>query len=363
MLQSERKEVKLGRMLLAGVAAVTLLTAAMPAGPVVVSGRCNGCKDVPFELGDIHFVTEQEGWSSAYSWPSDNGSGLATFLRTTDGGRHWRRLPFVWQQGAESGPPYSFVGKRGWLAWYDGDKFEHRFSRTNDGGRTWKHRPSPSLSDLGFFDDRDGYSVEAGNDDWYFRITHDGGETWSKERLPVSSVGIVSFADRNRGILIGADQVPHGAPVWNGVLRVLVTSDGGAHWTRAQMPERPYADPHTCTWVDSRTAFLALWGMNDTGTELLQTTDGGQSWTRHPDASLQGTAKYISAISIAPDGRGYLFFEHKKNRYIATTTDRGATWKSAPFPYRVSSCQLFNGQVLCSSGMKIVKLNLPATPD
>jgi len=151
----------LSRWILAPVVMAALLSSAPPSRPpVVVRGVCLGCKDTPFQLGDVHFISAREGWSTAYYWPPGNGSGFATLLHTTDGGRHWRRVPFVWQNGAESGPPFSFPDRlHGWVAWHD--QFAHHFSHTTDGGRSWTYRPSSSISHVGFFDARSGYSVEA----------------------------------------------------------------------------------------------------------------------------------------------------------------------------------------------------------
>src|SRR3954465_5106082 len=112
----------------------------------IVKGQCRGC-EVPFRLSQIQFVTEREGWSSAYYLPrGGNGSGLSTILRTTDGGRHWRRLPFVTQRSAEDEPPFAFLGAHGWIASFDSAKAVGQLSRTNDGGRSWSHRESGSLS-------------------------------------------------------------------------------------------------------------------------------------------------------------------------------------------------------------------------
>lgn len=332
---------------LTAVLAALLLTAATPsAGSAVVSGRCLGCKGIPFNLGELHFVSPAEGWSSAWYWPPGNGSGYSTLLHTTDGGRHWRRLPFVWQAGAEAGPPFSFADRNhGWVAWTKPQTGDSFLSTTSDGGRTWKHHPSPRLSALHFFDAKHGYSI----DGTFFRTTADGGETWSREALPLSIVDRVSFADARHGVIVGAGGVPEQKPKWDGVLRVLVTSDGGAHWTVAE--EQPYAEPHAVEWIDSRTAFLVLARMNDSGTRLLVTNDGGQSWKASP-----GERKDISAIAMAPDGRGFLFGE----KTISATADRGATWRVSSFPYAVTDCQFFNGKMRCSAGMKLLELNPPA---
>jgi photosystem II stability/assembly factor-like uncharacterized protein len=312
-------------------AAVLLVAIASSAGP----GVCTGCEGIPFKLRDVQFVSASEAWATASYLPRGNGSGVSTVLHTTDGGRRWRRVPFVWQQGAETPPAVAFVGKHGWIG-------SDRLSITSDGGLHWSHRPSDRLRAVQFFDATHGYAAGA-ND---FRTTADGGASWSRTELPIDLVDLMSFTDRNHGVIAGSRE--HDP-------RVLLTGDGGNQWTSIDLPRRPYAIAQTLAWANGQTAFLVLWGMNDAGSELLRTTDGGRTWSRHPDASLQGKGNYIKSIVIAPDGRGALFADG----FMATTTDRGATWKRAPFAHEVSSCQLRDGAIVCAAGMKLLTFPLP----
>src|SRR5258708_2302003 len=112
MLLPERKEeVRTWRRILPCAVVVATCLSARPVGPIVrvIKGHCSGC-NVPFGLGRIQFLTERKAFASAsYLSSEGNGAGDSTVLRTTDGGRHWRRLPFVWQHSAEDEPPFSFV--------------------------------------------------------------------------------------------------------------------------------------------------------------------------------------------------------------------------------------------------------------
>jgi len=326
-----------------------LLLGAWPAASqvtAVVEGRCIGCYPYSFKLGAIHFTTEREGWATAYWWPV-NGSGLSTFLHTTDGGRHWRRLPFVLQTDAESGPPYWFVDRdHGWVQWTRRSDGESYVGVTANAGRTWSHHPSKSFVAMQFFDRLHGYAAGA-----QFVQTSDGGRRWKSIATPLGTTDVMSFSDPRDGILIGGDAMP-----WDGPLRIVVTQDGGAHWTPAKFPDRPYGRVAVFVRTGPKTAFTAIRGSNDAGDELLWTHDGGLTWSRHPDETFQGVKKSINEVVIAPNGRGYLFYDDK----IATTADGGATWRHAPFQYSVADCQLFEQEVWCSSGMKILKLNLSA---
>ena len=349
----------LARALLCGV--VVFASAGLSRGPLVTAGRCDNCK-VSFRLGDIRFVNEREGWSTAFWWPPVTGSVESTVLHTKDGGRHWKRVPFVFERGSESGPPSSFVGQYGWIGSPDAEQGTWRLNRTNDGGNSWTHRPSDPLAQIQFFDRFRGYAVGVASGQWSFRRTADGGDTWTRSALPLSSVDLMSFADARTGVIVGASEVPKGKSRWDGVLRVLVTHDGGAAWTPAQFPVRPYAIPLMCTWIDSTNALLATMGDDDKGCELLQTNDGGLSWSGHPNRSMQGAGKTIKAIAFRPDGLGAVFHEEHagKNivhRYVAITGDRGRTWQTARFPRSVDSCQVMGKDIWCSSGMDVLKLD------
>lgn len=330
--------------------------------PVVVAGRCDNCK-MKFRLGDIRFITEREGWSTAYWWPPVTGSVESTVLHTRDGGQHWSQVPFVFERGSETGPPCSFVDRYGWIASADAEQATWRLSRTKNGGRSWTHRPSDPLAQLQFFDALHGYAVgRARLREVSFRKTADGGDTWTRTALPISSVDLMSFADARTGVIVGADQVAAGKPVWDGVLRVLATRDGGATWARGQSPLRRYAMPLMCTWIDSRNALLAIMGEDNEGCEILQTTDGGLTWSTHPNRSMQGAGKVINAIVFTPEGLGAVFYEeHAGERdahyHLAVTGDRGVTWRTVPFQRSVASCQVMGKDVWCSSGMDVLKLD------
>ena len=320
-----------------------------------VHGRCSGCDGVPFQLGELRFLNEREGWSTAWFLPSGNGTGLSTMLHTTDGGRHWRRLPFVWQTSSESGPPFSFLDRNhGWVHSTSQEAVSFLY-KTSNGGRSWTRFPSGYMEALQFVDLLNGYAISGSE----FQRSTDGGKTWTHAPLPLPTVDVMSFADRSAGIIIGSSPVAEGQTRWDGLLRIVTTNDGGANWTEARMPEVPYGLTEVFIRADAKNAFVAIWGPNDTGSTLLQTSDGGRSWIRHSDASLQGPGKYIKAIAIAPNGRGYLFFENEKESFIASTTNGGTTWKAAKFDRRASSCTVFNGQIWCSSGMDILKFELP----
>jgi len=315
----------------------------------VVHGRCTNCP-APFDLRQIEFLTDTIGWASASRLPPGNGTGLATVLHTTNGGRQWKRLPFVWQSGAEEPPPFSFVDRNnGWVASFDMDAGTGRLSRTRDGGRTWMHRAcDPPLHRLQFVDLGIGYAVS----DSSFRATTDGGKTWSSVGLPLDATQIMSFRDRMRGVIAG----------WSasGPLRVIVTRDGGKHWTEARLPTGIDGSARTVAWLNSERALLAIRSSNSDVSTLLETRDGGATWRRHPYEGFQGAGKRISTIVFASGERGAVFFDDATSRrsFMASTSDGGATWRMTQLPASLSDCDMRDGSFRCASGSDVVKIDL-----
>jgi photosystem II stability/assembly factor-like uncharacterized protein len=141
----------------------------------------------------------------------------------------------------------------------------------------------------------------------------DGGATWTRQQLPAGFVPFrVAFADARHGWLIagGASHFDY---------HVLATSDGGRHWRLSYSAPKGIAlfgvaavGPDRC-WVvgygeHPQTGFAA------------RTTDGGRHW----DPSASVTPKGLLAVSF-PDARhgwavGY-------DGTVISTTDGGATWQ------------------------------------
>jgi photosystem II stability/assembly factor-like uncharacterized protein len=319
------------------------------------SGRCVNC-DLPLRLGRIQFLSAKIGWGCGYYLPKNgNGTGASTILRTVDGGRSWRQVPFVHQRSAEEEPAFFFAdSKHGWLAYFDSWKALGQLSQTTDGGQSWTHRESAPLSQLQFFDRFYGYSAGTELSGSFFRSTTNGGDTWVTTKLAISRVDLMSFVDRNQGVIAGTDDSSS-----SNTLAVVFTRDGGRRWIQAHLPkEMTEGRPRSLQWVNSTKAFLIVWRANGHGSELLETTDGGTTWAPHPDKSFQGARNFISTIVFTSADQGYLFYEDPvaSRNFIAWSADGGRVWKTGNFPSTVSYCQVFERSVLCSSGMNLLKI-------
>ncbi len=310
----------------------------------------------PFEVGYIHMVDAQRGWGiGGFAQAQDH------VLRTDTGGQTWRDVtppePIRADGSALAALGYFKDGSRAWIAYGPADPgsvpTSIRVWFTSDGGTTW---------DYGVVDS-DGVAAEAfvplyldfpdtqhgrllvllggGMNHAYSALysTDDGGKSWTNTLDPSTDNAIQSFEktgmifqDARTGWLTrdaqGVDSTPH----------IIETVDGGASWTRIDLP----APTGTSTWFDqhacgtySPVAFsgqsvLVLVKCLDTATfkveqdYLYATGDGGQTWQLAP---LPG------GFIVADPPAGGLFFIDKQRglalgRWIYRTDDGGKTWSA-----------------------------------
>ncbi|UCH78094.1 MAG: M20/M25/M40 family metallo-hydrolase [Candidatus Coatesbacteria bacterium] len=205
--------------------------------------RCPGTSG-DYNPTALHFVDSEVGYVAATfrkhgaRSPSDRKPVL---LKTTDGGRSWRRLPIPGDFYAYT---IAFFDRRhGWVAEYVPSSRTGRILYTADGGATWRECTTPAtnrsvwdiaavgpaaawaadrtanllhttdgltwesvvigarggLSQVEFPDERHGYASHA-----ELVATADGGETWRYvSGLPKTVYTAVAFADKNHGIIGG----------------------------------------------------------------------------------------------------------------------------------------------------------------
>jgi photosystem II stability/assembly factor-like uncharacterized protein len=149
----------------------------------------------------VFFVDRMHGWAGG-AWSM--GSPTLKIFRTADGGATWSQ---VGEPGPTSSAPccpsMDFIdANHGWLIYNDsqafavGVGFTGKLMRTGDGGAHWTALPDlpavaaqrPFFADtsLHFIDSHTGWYV-GWNDQitQHLYITHDGGQSWSEQRVPV----------------------------------------------------------------------------------------------------------------------------------------------------------------------------------
>ncbi|HEX8069348.1 MAG TPA: YCF48-related protein [Pyrinomonadaceae bacterium] len=182
--------------------------------------------------------------------------------------------------------------KHGWIGGDGGQVW-----RTEDGGRSWTPLQlgnTDNVSDLFFRDKENGYLL-AGN---RVLTTDDGGATWREARRFADAefggaepeLYSVRFTDKKRGWIVG--NLSRGNDIVDSL--VLRTADGGQTWTRERVPARDELI-HLDLDGDKRG-----WIVGDRGT-ILRTEDGGQTWARQ----RTGTNATLYHVEFLGDERGW----------------------------------------------------------
>ena len=110
----------------------------------------------------------------------------------------------------------------------------------------------------------------------------------------------------------------------------LKTTDGGEHWTAAQVPGAEALDFRDVHAVDERTAYLLSAGTGDKA-RIYKTSDGGSNWTlqlTNPDAD-----GFFDALAFWDAARGIAIGDPVGGRFaVFTTDDGGAHWQRRQGP-------------------------------
>ncbi|MFL5896299.1 MAG: YCF48-related protein [Thermoleophilaceae bacterium] len=220
-------------------------------------------------------------------------SGACSVRRSDDGGRSFRRLPWTASDRRCSSPPADFAfptGQTGYLLLRDGNVL-----RTDDGGQTWGRRTAvpgsraarggAAMGTLAFTDTETGYVTT--NTGFVYKTT-DGGSTWTPVVADwVTSLTGMSFPDAQRGFVVGQA----GA--------ILRTDNGGDYWQVVYFDEA--TDLRSIDCADDSTCIATA----ADGSQVLRTTDGGDSWTSvTPSTERIADAAFAAATRAAAVGEG-----------------------------------------------------------
>jgi photosystem II stability/assembly factor-like uncharacterized protein len=324
-----------------------------------IRGKCTNC-DLPYSLGKIQFVDLREGWAQG-CWISSKGqgAGTSTLLHTTDGGHTWEQLELIKQHVSEDDIPFSFVNsKEGWVAWLDEHDARNSIIRTIDGGNTWDTITSALLEqfmDIQFFNDKLGYAIRSSLDRGIeFAVTKDGGKVWAAEGLPIKYAKQMYFLNAQIGWILGASETKQ----MRSRTCVSRTLNGGQVWTELKLDKFPSANVQDMFWINENAGWLVMALQDGNGSFFLKTTDGGKTWKETAPASIQGKKNQTGIIRFVSDKCGFAFFSAyvEGPNYMLLSSDGGKNWKSFPIGERVSSCQVFHGELWCTSGFNIMKI-------
>jgi photosystem II stability/assembly factor-like uncharacterized protein len=234
----------------------------------------------------------------------------------------------------------SAVGDR--VAWASGSG--STILRTEDGGTTWTKLESPTTDRLDFrdidaIDARTAYllSIGEGPASRIFKTT-DAGRTWQRQFQndePKAFFDAMAFSDRDHGVAI-SDAV-------DGRFVILLTSNGGATWTRVPADRLPAAQPNEGYFAASGTNVTVRGNRIWMGTgaaakaRVLRSTDRGRSWHIADTPVRAAASSGIYSIAFRDDLHGVVVGgdyakETEAVENAATTGDGGATWTLAATP-------------------------------
>jgi photosystem II stability/assembly factor-like uncharacterized protein len=249
------------------------------------SGQSWTSTPVPFGMGRIQFLDEQNGWAMANIDCGAGSCGLDIF-KTTDGGQSWKRVSAASPNNDAQLNTLPFAGDKNGMTFLD----------TQHG---W----------VGGTEPKDGYV-------WLF-ATQDGGQTWKQVNLPLPDGYLTST--------ISVDP-PEFFSAKNGILPVTLfinssykifysTQDGGQSWKAGSVLDSN-GIVSTPTEQD-----IFVW---DGG--ILQTShNGGQTWTAiTPNIDL---SQILSQLDFVDKDNGWAAsIDSGMKGMLYKTNDGGKTW-------------------------------------
>nr|WP_316638906.1 PKD domain-containing protein [uncultured Roseateles sp.] len=247
---------------------------------------------------------------------------------STDAGRTW----VTKSQGTPgTGAKLLHSGESGivWLsgsfdAWQPGQNLK----RSTDGGETWQKLPGAAgLYDVGFLNAKFGWARSATG----LSMTRDGGESWTAicqgDSCPPAATAL-SFRDELNGVAVSRSTS-------------YKTRDGGKTWTTTALPSNLVASGYTSldyrlALAGEEGAWASLQACYSQGshlpwvcsTALLQSSDGGASWTK---ANLAIDERSPNAVGFFDANHGWVHAPDR--RQINFTQDGGKTWTPRAVPF------------------------------
>jgi photosystem II stability/assembly factor-like uncharacterized protein len=255
---------------------------------------------------DVFFTDEQNGWLVCEANPyqlKTNEDPRSYLMRTTDGGKTWKRVELKGEQkskGSDQAEPkgsiqveptgfvdailvravFSHTG-RGWTFGEAGAIFA-----THDAGETWTRLRTPTRRLLlggTFVDDDRGWVVGAGAT---IIQTSDGGDTWYQSTLPGVDKSVrftaAAFFDNRLGWVVGS-----GGSVYR-------TTNGGRTWQKQESDVD--VDLSDVKFVDAQEG----WAVGAEGT-IIHTLDGGGHWT----TERSGTQHQLERVYFTDKTHGW----------------------------------------------------------
>ena len=206
-----------------------------------------------FVIYGFSFIDALNGWTAG---------GGGTILHTSNGGVNWTI------QSSNIGTDLKviqFIDKNnGWAAGLSGT-----IIHTSDGGANWIQQnsgTSVNLQNIQFIDKNNGWAV--GNSGTIVH-TSDGGANWIIQKTDNGSdyntLNAIQFIDKNNGWAMG-----NGGEVFH-------TTNGGSDWSSQNL--HSVYNFIALQFVDANTGWALGFISSGTVSQLMSTTDGGNTWS------------------------------------------------------------------------------------
>lgn len=248
-------------------------------------------------LTDIKFINSNVGYCL----------GQIGVLKTIDGGNNWSHI-----SSSPSGRKIFFVNSSlGFVIDTD------ILYRTNDGGANWSQAydfsaSGETLRDVYFTTTNIGYIISSFYNNpaaSFIYKTTNGGGSWTKTNTytGMATAEGIDFVSKDTGFVVG----------YSG--RVIKTYNAGASWTSNLLPG---VETLFSVNFPSHTVGYAVGYSNFSGSEIVKTTDAGNTWQQLNANGIQNAS--LRSVYFHSVDTGYAAGD---NGRIVRTFDGGSTWQ------------------------------------
>jgi photosystem II stability/assembly factor-like uncharacterized protein len=291
----------------------------------------------------LSFSDPLHGWAYGPVGRGDYTPNRYGLRATIDGGQTWSRVfspsgqEQAWTHGAVSyHEPYKICfanSNDGWI-------FDPGFLSTHDGGKTWTDE-SATIDVIALAAVGDTvWRIEHNCCSLHLSISSDDGHTWAEPptqpALPATDAQLMRTSMSDAWILALSPEWPRGVftPVtkenqYGGIL--FVTHDAGYTWKKYGAPDDEFA---TLDALPDGTLWTLLSSIPSAGNQLksvYRSVDDGQTWsevaksTRDGSLSFQG---YAYAFAAASDQAAWILTDNPGR--LLQSSDGGYTWSNVP---------------------------------